>query len=179
MRSNHRQSTSSLIADNIMAVRQGIELIEQLDDSLYTQINRAISISSVGSHLRHCIDFYQNFLSGLGTKQVNYDHRERDERIEKNRLFATARLNLIIDGLSRLSFVDEEDGIEVLLEGSSNLPSDAAWTRSSLKRELQFLLSHTIHHYALIAIVLRLQGFEPGADFGVAPSTLKYWRKTA
>lgn len=70
----------------------------------------------------------------------------------------------------------EDDRVfETLLEGSSN--SD--WSISSLKRELQFLLSHTIHHYSLIALALRLQGFEPGAAFGVAPSTLKNWRETA
>ena len=31
----------------------------------------------------------------------------------------------------------------------------------------------------LIALALRLQGFEPSAEFGVAPSTLAYWRQTA
>ena len=30
---------------------------------------------------------------------------------------------------------------------------------------------------ALVALVLRLRGFEPGEEFGVAPSTLKYWRR--
>jgi hypothetical protein len=53
------------------------------------------------------------------------------------------------------------------------------WSYSSIGRELQFLLSHTIHHYALIALALRLQGYEPSAEFGVAPSTLQYWRKAA
>ena len=48
----------------------------------------------------------------------------------------------------------------------------AVWSRSSLLRELQFALSHTVHHYAIIARQLRERGAEPGADFGVAPSTL-------
>jgi hypothetical protein len=48
---------------------------------------------------------------------------------------------------------------------------------STVARELQFLLSHTVHHYALIALILRLQGFEPGEEFGVAPSTLAHWRR--
>ena len=179
MQSKHQQSTGSLIADNILAVSQGIELIERLDDALYTQLNRALSISSVGSHFRHCIDFYQSFLAGIGMKRIDYDHRERDERIEKNRLFATSKLNQIIDGLGSLPPDDEQSEIEVLLEGSSNLPNHSGWSRSSMRRELQSLLSPTIHHYALIALALRIQGFEPGEEFGVAPSTLKYWRKSA
>jgi hypothetical protein len=50
------------------------------------------------------------------------------------------------------------------------------WAVTSLERELQFLLSHTVHHFALVALLLRAQGFEVSADFGVAPSTLAYWQ---
>jgi hypothetical protein len=48
------------------------------------------------------------------------------------------------------------------------------WSRSTAARELQFLVSHTVHHYALIAFILRANGIDPGADFGVAPSTLAH-----
>jgi hypothetical protein len=41
---------------------------------------------------------------------------------------------------------------------------------------LQFLLSHTVHHFALMALILRAQGADPGDDFGVAPSTLEHRR---
>ncbi len=168
-------STCYLIDDNIETLKQGIELIARLDDQLYRQPNRELSLSGVGAHFRHCIDFYHRFLTGIESGRINYDLRERDERIEQNRLFAIARLNAIIKDLSRVSVIEDDRVFETLLEGSSN--SD--WSVSSLKRELQFLLSHTIHHYALIALVLRSQGFEPDAEFGVAPSTLRSWRKTA
>ncbi len=190
MRSNYKPSTTSstkyerttcnLIADNIQALRQGVELIEKLDDRLYTQANHALSISGVGGHFRHCIDFYYSFLTGFESGRIDYDYRERDERIEKDRMFATAKIRLITESLSRLPAVDDRREIEVLLESSSNPPNDyvdSDWSRSSMKRELQFLLSHTIHHYSLIALALRVQGFEPGLEFGVAPSTLRYWRK--
>ena len=45
---------------------------------------------------------------------------------------------------------------------------------STIERELKFLVSHTVHHYAIIALQLRHQGVEPGPEFGVAPSTLRY-----
>ena len=51
------------------------------------------------------------------------------------------------------------------------------WTESSLERELLAVMSHTVHHYALIAIALRLGDFDPGVGFGVAPSTLRYWQE--
>jgi hypothetical protein len=169
------RSKSHLVDDNIEALKQGIELIARLDDRLYTRPNRELSLSGAGAHFRHCIDFYHSFLAGVGSGRINYDLRERDERIEQNRLIAIARLNAIIEGLSRVSAIEDNRMYDTLLEGSS----DSDWSASSLKRELQFLLSHTIHHYALITLALRSQGFDPGVEFGVAPSTLRHWRKAA
>jgi len=40
-------------------------------------------------------------------------------------------------------------------------------------------LSHTIQHYALVAVMARLQGCGPEASFGIAPSTLKYQQAQA
>jgi uncharacterized damage-inducible protein DinB len=168
-------SSGLLLDDNVEAIKQGIDLIARLDDRLYTRPVRELSLSGVGAHFRHCLDFYQGFLSGVESGRINYDRRARDERIEKSRLFAIAKLRAITIDLGRVSAIENGRVFETLLEGKS----DSDWSASSLKRELQFLLSHTIHHYALIAVALRLQGFEPGDEFGVAPSTLRHWRKTA
>jgi hypothetical protein len=43
-----------------------------------------------------------------------------------------------------------------------------------MARELEFLLSHTVHHYAIVAILCRLQGIAVDDGFGVAPSTLRH-----
>ena len=45
---------------------------------------------------------------------------------------------------------------------------------SSIGRELQILSSHTIHHFALIAMTLRAMGYHVDRDFGMAPSTLRF-----
>jgi len=52
---------------------------------------------------------------------------------------------------------------------------NSEWTESSVRRELQFLLSHTIHHYALMVAIGQAHGFkEFERGFGVAPSTIKF-----
>ena len=51
------------------------------------------------------------------------------------------------------------------------------WLESSALRELEFLHSHTVHHHALIAEKLNFYGIQTANDFGVAPSTLKFWEK--
>ena len=50
------------------------------------------------------------------------------------------------------------------------------WRPSSVGRELQFLVSHTVHHYALIRLLLEDHGIYAGEEFGVAPSTLAHQR---
>jgi len=43
------------------------------------------------------------------------------------------------------------------------------WSTSA--RELAFVISHTIHHQAIIAVLLASQGVAVPHRFGVAPST--------
>lgn len=165
-----------MIGSNISLLEQGASLLAKLDDELYTSVPVGVSKSGVGAHLRHCLDFYGCFLRGLATARIDYDWRERNDLIEKDRAAAISKIRETADGLNRLQVVNGE--LLVKLEGEQ-AQSGSAWSRSSIKRELQFLLSHSVHHYALIAFLLRLQGFEPSADFGVASSTLKYWQVKA
>jgi hypothetical protein len=50
------------------------------------------------------------------------------------------------------------------------------WHSSSVGRELEYVLSHTVHHHALIAEKLAAIGVYIERHFGVAPSTLEYWK---
>ena len=73
----------------------------------------------------------------------------------------------------------EDQLIEVRADVGTGEDPEKAWCGSTVARELRFLVSHTVHHYALIAMVLRGHGLDPGEEFGVAPSTLAYWSETA
>ena len=68
---------------------------------------------------------------------------------------------------------EREREVELVVRTES-APGRAREGASSLGRELLFLASHTVHHYALIAVLVRLWGVAPDDDFGVAPSTLAY-----
>jgi len=167
--------------ENIRFIRQGIELIRRLDDESYT---RSLGVSfrgGVGAQFRHCFDFYVCFLNGLGSSRVDYGSRERDTRVETDRQQALVAAERIIGRLGELDPTATDDVLEVRCDLPTTGDAASAWSRSTGRRELQFLTSHTIHHYALIASLLALHGIELGpefAEFGVAPSTLAHWKET-
>jgi uncharacterized damage-inducible protein DinB len=164
-----------MTSSNILMLEQGLSLLTVIDDQLYICAPKGVAKAGVGGHLRHCLDFYDSFLRGLGEGRIDYDCRERNELIEKDRSAAVAKIEATIQQLRILQAAEGQQPLLVKLEGGQAQDA-SAWSHSSLSRELQFLLSHTVHHYALIALLLRVQGFELSPQFGVAPSTLKHWQ---
>lgn len=169
------QNSRAIINDNISALAQGRDLIARIDEVTYSNPGQHSLEYGAGTHFRHCLNFYNNFLSGVQSGRINYDLRERDERVERDRVVALAEIDSIMKRLARLSPADSHREVLVISESSTR----TEWSRSSVMRELQFLLSHTIHHYAIIAVMMRFQGIEPGREFGVAPSTLRRWKESA
>src|SRR5258705_2115920 len=156
---------------------QAIRLTERIDDDIYVSTGPLSPRGSIGGQLRHILDFYQNFIAGIQSGQINYNLRQRGLLIERNRVRAIETVSKAVDTLRSLTVL--EGTRPLLVSTEENGESGLVWCTSSVLRELDFLQSHTVHHYSLIAMLLRLQEIEPGEDFGVAPSTLRYWREEA
>ncbi|NNE68546.1 MAG: DinB family protein, partial [Pyrinomonadaceae bacterium] len=124
-------------------IRKGIALIEHLDDEAYTA--KPESPASVGSHFRHNLDFGTNLIRGLEKGELDYSKRDRDIEVETNRDYAIDRFNSLLLSLSAITESDLKKPITVRSE-----VDDSLWVESSLLRELEFIHSHTVHHYALI-----------------------------
>jgi uncharacterized damage-inducible protein DinB len=105
---------------------------------------------------------------------VDYDGRARDARIEADPEHAAACLARLRQGLLALSRETGDAGLTVTQDDPRDPPARVGTT---LARELQVLTSHTIHHFAVIALIMRALGQDVDRDFGVAPSTLVYWTR--
>jgi hypothetical protein len=158
--------SSNLIEVNLAWLQQALDLVEQLDNRIFATTPQGMAPHRVGSHLRHILEFYECFLDGLDTGRIDYDSRKRNEAVERDRRAAAAQFRTIIGRLRAVSSFS--GGLSVRMENAD------VWLVSSIGRELQALSSHTIHHFALIAITLRLHGVEVSPDFGMSPSTLTY-----
>ncbi|HEX8288857.1 MAG TPA: hypothetical protein VF556_12725 [Pyrinomonadaceae bacterium] len=151
---------------------RGAKLIGKIEDKFYRQ--KANGTGSIGGHFRHNLDFINAFLNGIQKGKIDYHQRERNLRIEENRLYAIKRIAFTVCKLRSLSAESLRQKISIRSEIDESL-----WLKSSAMRELEFLHSHTVHHYALVAEKLAFFGVKVSNNFGVAPSTLKFWAKQA
>lgn len=160
------------VEGNRILLQQGVAMLERLSDVQYGSSRN--SWAPVGAQYRHVLEHYLSFLKGVPGGRVDYDARARDEWIEKSRTAALGATNECLAGLSALAGKPERP---LLVQMDSGAGPDAPdWRASSAGRELQFLSSHTVHHYALIRLLLEGAGVGLDKEFGVAPSTLSYQR---
>ena len=166
------------LQQNILQLEQGISLIENLDPESYALCGHEYFSSGIGKHFRHIVDHYNCFLKAGGAR-VDYDARDRDPRVESDRNHALNRFRSVVVGLEQLVGEELAGDDRLIVSGNEGENPDGVsrWCDSTVVRELQYLSSHTVHHYAIIAMIVRILGGTVPDDFGVAPSTLVYERK--
>lgn len=169
-----------VVEQNLHFLRQGIDLLRSFDDDTYTRpVSERPRAAGVGPHFRHCLDFYRCFLRDVKSGRIDYDLRDRQPQIETS---VVAALTAIENIMADLSGIGADQGRREVAVHHDEVPGEdpaTSWQRSTIARELRFLASHTVHHYALIAHLARDHGIEPGDQFGVAPATLEFWATRA
>jgi hypothetical protein len=170
---------NALIATNIRWLRQALRLLDRLDDAAYATTPPGMAPHRAGGHLRHIVEFYQAFLRGAESFHIDYDARRRDLEIERSRVAAMAAIRTIIREIQTSPAIRYEAIVWVRMEDAPAGLVREPFMESSISRELQVLSSHTIHHFALISMTLRLHGIEMDPGFGMAPSTLRYLASAA
>jgi uncharacterized damage-inducible protein DinB len=156
-----------LLAMNMALLDQAISLVRDQPEGQYSRACKEVFSSTIGQHIRHCAEHYEEFLTALTEgRDLDYEKRPRDLRLETDTGEAVRRLVAIRASLGELATDGRSLGV---LDTGASSPS-----LSSIAREMQYLLSHTVHHFALIAVIAGLAGISVGSDFGVAPSTLKH-----
>ena len=163
---------NTFLKANLSYLAQATSLIEGLNDVCYAKKIENFHGACVGAHIRHCLDHYDSFLNGLSTGEIDYDARPRNAATEINTQTALKRLNTLQTGLKDVH-LDSLKG-ELLVKMDCGVEATEPWVPSSISRELQFLVSHTVHHFAIVAAMLKSMGHSMPSDFGVAPSTIAH-----
>ena len=145
-------------------LEQARDLVLKLDSDTYVA-SGPVGSASVGAHLRHCLDAFESLFGGLARGAIDYDDRRRDARIDA----LHARLQ---DEIANTA----DTPLRVRADEPELAPGEG-FVASTLARELRSLASHTVHHFAVVALQLRVAGVAVRADFGVARSTWSHWQR--
>jgi uncharacterized damage-inducible protein DinB len=164
----------AVVRANIYFLEQGVSLLSSISNEEYSFNNGKYFNSGIGRHFRHIIDHYLSFIHYSNNK-INYDQRDRDVELEVNRKLAVSTFRSIIESLEKFEITPDLIDRKIKVKSNEGVTDlNSPWSESSVRRELQFLISHTVHHYALIGIILKTMDVYIPENFGKAPSTLKH-----
>jgi uncharacterized damage-inducible protein DinB len=155
---------------SVFNLKQLVGLVNQLSNEQYTDEFPLLSGNSMGKHIRHVIELYQEFFAGLLHGEVNYDNRQRNLQLETNKSLAIITFDQVILEIENLS-KDDVLVVKANFGGESTIE-----LKSSICRELAYNLEHAIHHMAILQICVK--HYFPfvvlSPDFGLAYSTIKF-----
>jgi hypothetical protein len=149
----------------LVELERGVAIIRNLEVETFQATETGNG--SIGAHFRHNLDFVNSFLNGLAERRIDYNARARDTSVETRPAYAVEQMQFAMRRLDSL----EPEIFDRIVMVRSEINVDV-WSVSSVAREIEFLHSHTVHHYALIARLL--PSLADLTTFGVAPSTLRY-----
>jgi hypothetical protein len=159
-----------LLAFNQQVLDQALALV-----ALHAELGGPCYAGPVGSHLRHVIEHYDALLFPAQTGEVDYDSRARNRELETQPTLAARRLQALAQCLQDLPGAWLNGSVRV--RGVAGTAGEFAFAApSSLARELAFVASHAVHHFALLKTHCQALGIPTPADFGKAPATVAHER---
>lgn len=151
------------------ALIEGLGFIDGLDDDLYSRVEPPME--AIGGHTRHIVDHFNALYRAGPEGWIDYEARARGGVLECSRLEASAAFTRLLQWLDGLDPKTLQKPVTVQVDMGTGTPRLLS-VPSCLQRELIFVTSHAIHHYALMAAIARQLGHPVPGDFGKAPSTL-------
>jgi uncharacterized damage-inducible protein DinB len=124
---------------------------------------------SIGEHVRHMLDHVAALVASDGTEPLTYDHRQRGTLVETDLQAAVEQILRLMALVERQSNRSVDEPIQVTSKLTTRGEQVSSW--STFGRELGFVVSHTIHHQAQVALLMAVQGIHAPYRFGYSPST--------
>ena len=167
-------SIDQLLAAMDEVLEQGEALLTGLSDAQYA--DAIAGGPSIGAHYRHSLEHFKILFEAVQGSCIDYDRRERDSRLEGERLVALKTTRDFRDTARFLATLPAERPIDVASK-ISYASADACVAPSTIGREIMYAVSHAIHHHALIGMICGLHKIPLPPEFGVAPSTIAHLKE--
>lgn len=160
-----RREIVSVINKNL---GNAITLIDTISEDTYIDNTVGPYYSSIGSHVRHALDFFDCVINGIQSNNIDLTARKRDEVISTNPEAAKNKIYEIQQQL--VSFIGVNT--DYLLHVTDNLGAGKETIMYTLESVLAQANTHATHHYAIISYMLQTLRVETVIEgFGYNPST--------
>lgn len=144
------------------------------DEQFTTRVNKD---ASIGAHMRHCVEHFNQLFGGLHAGVIDYDARIRNCDLEKCRTFFLTTLRHVVQQLTALDESTMNNPVLVRMMFTPN--SEPAEIASTLARELAFVSAHATHHIAIIKMLAHSLGTSLPDEYGVGVATMAYWMRSS
>jgi hypothetical protein len=159
-------------------IDQALTLLQGISETDYQKVLQPHFSGSVGAHIRHIVDHFLALKNGATTGHIDYNIRHRHNQVEQFPELAIEVLNDIKVWILSLDSSIFRKVVSVTTEIDIQ-HTKSATCESTVERELVFVSSHAIHHYALIRIMFSMQNKALPDDFGYAPASITYINQSA
>jgi len=160
-------------------IEQAVSLLDDISLADYQEVLTPHFSSSIGGHIRHIVDHFLALKQASTSGEINYNKRNRHADLEQFPQSAIATCESITAWLEETRSTQLLNQ-RVLVTTDIDISHTKGTTcESTLERELVFVASHAIHHYALIRIIRNMQGKALPEFFGYASYTISYITRSA
>ena len=158
-----------IIQSTLNTLKKSKSLLDNLQDETLCDDTVAPYHSSIGTHIRHILDFYDCIFNLDSEYTIDLTARSRNKDVESKCCSAEAYLNSIVEKLSSADFN---------MNNTVNVIDDLGLGKTKIKYTLGAVFSqansHTIHHYAIINYILEGLNIPfDDSEFGYNPTTPK------
>jgi len=153
------------IAKNL---ERGIQLLNSITDSEYSDETLPPYFSSIGCNIRHVLDAFTAIIKGFESGHVDFTDRKRNTICEKE---TKEGIRYIEETIRKLHGIKKED-FSKIISVTDNLGNGDITINYTLESTLAYAHSHAIHHFASVGFLVHQLGIElQDADFGYNPTT--------
>ena len=147
-------------------------LIQKLSNEQFARPIKILQNVSIGSHVRHILEFYICLCEALESRELDYDLRKRDRTLETSTEKCMSTISKIIKEVEEY---DTDFPIKLHADYSISEENGKMMVESTFYRELLYNVEHIVHHLAIIRIgATSMQPFiKIDENMGVAASTLR------
>ena len=158
-----------IIQSTLKTLQKSQYILTNLSNEQLSNTSVSPYYSSIGSHIRHILDFYECILNKDLKNRIDLTARSRNKAVENCCSLAAEYLNIIIERLKDTNY--NVNDIVMVTDDLGLGKIEMAYTLAAVLSQAN---SHAIHHYAIINYILNgLNISLEDSDFGYNPTTPK------